>query len=189
MRFTKFMLAAFGAAAIFLGGCSTAPVTSSDRSQLHNDTQAAYNDFKTQDPSLDNLVSHAYGYAIFPSVGKGAIGVGGAYGQGEVFEHGKRVGYADMTQGNVGASVGGQTFAELIVFRTQDAMQRFESGQFTLTANASAVAAKAGAAADSKWENDVVVFTMVKGGLMADASVGGQKFNFVPDNAQNQPPQ
>jgi lipid-binding SYLF domain-containing protein len=179
MRVPTFMLATFGAAAMFLGGCSTAPVTSNDRQELHNDTGAAYNDFKTMDPALDATVSHSYGYAIFPSVGKGAVGIGGAYGQGEVFEQGHRVGYADMTQANIGAAVGGQTFSELIVFRTQDAFQRFQSGQFTLTADASAVAVKAGAAADAKWENDVAVFTNVKGGLMADASVGGQKFNCV----------
>ena len=103
MRFPLFCLAAVGAAAMFLGGCSTAPETNTDRTELNNDTQAAMNDFKAQDPSLDNLLGNSYGYAIFPSVGKGAVGVGGAYGQGEVYQGSKLVGYADMTQASVGA--------------------------------------------------------------------------------------
>ena len=180
MRVPLFCLAAVGAASMFLGGCSTAPVTSSDRTELNNDSAAAVSDFKTQDPSLDTLLQNSYGYAIFPSVGKGAVGVGGAYGQGEVVQQGKSAGYADMTQASVGASIGGQTYSELIIFRTPDAMQRFESGQYTFTADVSAAAVKAGAGDSAKWENDVAVFINVKGGLMGDASVGGQKFNYQP---------
>ena len=72
MRFPMFVSAAFCAAALLLGGCSTAPETGPDRTQLHNDAQASLNDFKTQDPSLDNVLHNAYGFAIFPSIGKGA---------------------------------------------------------------------------------------------------------------------
>ena len=185
MRFPIFCLAALGAISLLLGGCSTAPVTDSDKAELHNDAGAALNDFKTQDPSLDNVLQNSYGYVIFPSVGKGAVGLGGGYGQGEVYQQGKRVGYANLTDANVGVSVGGQTYSELIVFKTADAMQRFQAGQFTLTADISAAAAKAGAAAAAKWENDIAVFTDVKGGLMGEASVGGQKFDYQPlDSAQ-----
>jgi lipid-binding SYLF domain-containing protein len=178
MRVPMFCLAAVGAAAMFLGGCSTAPETNTGRQELDNDSNASLYDFKSQDPGLDNLLRNSYGYAILPTVGKGAVGVGGAYGQGEVYQQGKRVGYADMTQATVGASLGGQTYSELIVFRTPQALQNFESGQYTFSADISAVAAKAGAADNARWANDVTVFTDVKGGLMADASVGGQKFNF-----------
>jgi lipid-binding SYLF domain-containing protein len=180
MRFPLCCLALVGAAAMLLGGCSTAPETNSERAQLHNDTDATMSDFKVQDPSLDGLLRNSYGYAIFPSVGKGAVGVGAAYGQGQVYENGKMIGYADMSQANVGASIGGQTFAELIVFRTPEAMQAFKSSQLTFTADVSAVAAKAGAASNVKWTNDIAVFSWVKGGLMADAAIGGQKFNFQP---------
>ncbi len=179
-RIPMFCLAAAGAAAMFLAGCSTAPQTGSDRSQLQNDSDAALNDLKAQDSSLDNVLRHSYGYAIFPSVGKGAVGVGGAYGQGEVYQGGNLIGYADMTQATAGASIGGQTFAELIVFQSGDALQRFEAGQLTFDADASAVAAKDGAAANARWENGIAIFTDVKGGLMADAAVGGQKFNYEP---------
>ena len=178
MRVPMFCLAAVGTAAMFLGGCATAPETNTGRQELDNDSNASLYDFKSQDPSLDNLLRNSYGYAIFPTVGKGAVGVGGAYGQGEVYQQGKRVGYADMTQATVGASLGGQSFSELIVFRTPQALQNFESGQYTFSADVSGVAAKAGAADNARWENDIAVFADVKGGLMADASVGGQKFNF-----------
>lgn len=72
-----------------------------------------------------------------------AAGIGGGYGQGEVYQQGKRVGYTNMTQATIGPSLGGQTISELIVFKSADAMQRFQAGQFTLTADASAVVAKA----------------------------------------------
>lgn len=180
LHLPKFCFAALGVAAMFLAGCSTAPPTGPDRSQLQNDSDAALNDFKTQDSSLDNVLRHSYGYAIFPSIGKGAVGVGGAYGQGEVYAQGKLIGYADMSQATVGASVGGETYAELIVFQTGDALQRFESSQLTFAADASAVVAKDGAAANARWENGIAIFTDVKGGLMGEAAVGGQKFNFQP---------
>jgi lipid-binding SYLF domain-containing protein len=177
-RIPKFCLAAAGAAAMFLAGCSTAPQTSNDRSQLQTDSDAAVSDLKAQDPSLDNVLRHSYGYAIFPSVGKGAVGVGAAYGQGEVYQGGNLIGYADITQATAGAAIGGQTFSELIVFQSGEALDNFKSGQLTFDADASAVAAKDGAAANARWEHGIAIFTDVKGGLMANASVGGQKFNY-----------
>jgi lipid-binding SYLF domain-containing protein len=178
LRIPKYLLAAAGATALFLGGCSTAPQTSQDRAQLQNDSDAAINDLKSEDGSLNNVLNHSYGYAIFPSIGKGAVGVGGAYGQGEVYANGKLIGYVDMTQATAGAAIGGETYAELVVFQTGDALQRFESGQLTFEADASAVAVKDGAATNARWENGIAIFTDVKGGLMTDAAIGGQKFNF-----------
>jgi lipid-binding SYLF domain-containing protein len=190
MRFSLLCAAACAAAFLFLGGCATAPETSTERADLTNDAQAALADFRAQDPSLDNVLNNSYGYAIFPSVGKGAAGIGGAYGQGEVFQQGNRVGYTDMTQATVGAALGGQSFAELIVFRTREALENFEAGQTTFTADASAVAINSGAAANAKWAHDVVVFTYVKGGLMADAAIGGQSFKYeARQQPQTQPAQ
>jgi len=180
MRLPLSLVAGFGAALMFLGGCTTAPTTDAGRTDLTTDAQSALTDFKTVDPSLDNLLSTSTGYAIFPAIGKGAAGVGLAYGQGEVYQQGKRIGYADVSQANVGASLGGQSFAELIVFKTPQALQSFESAQLTFTVDASAVAAKAGAAANVRWTNDIAVFANIKGGLMADLAVGGQKFNYQP---------
>jgi lipid-binding SYLF domain-containing protein len=163
-----------------LVGCSTAPETQEQRHELTNDSKAALNDFTTQDPGMNDLLKNSYGYAIFPTVGKGAAGIGGSYGQGEVWSDGKRVGFTDMTQATIGASLGGQTFSELIVFRTPEALHRFQAGQFTFDAQAAAVAVKAGAEAEARWQDDIAVFQDVKGGLMADASIGGQKFNYTP---------
>ncbi|MDP9173784.1 MAG: YSC84-related protein [Planctomycetota bacterium] len=165
--------------AMLLSACSTAPTTASDRQELNNDSQNALADFKATDPSLGQFLDSAYGYATFPDIGKGAVVVGGAYGHGQVYEHGKLVGYADITQATVGAALGGQEYSELLVFQNQQAMDNFKAGSFTFAAQASAVAANSGAASSAKFENGVAVFVKTKGGLMGEASVGGQKFNFT----------
>jgi lipid-binding SYLF domain-containing protein len=186
MRTRLFCLAVITVGSVALPGCSTAPRTPEERHELTTDSKAAIDNFTSQDPSLTDLLKNSDGYAIFPEVGKGAVAVGADYGQGEVWEGGKRVGFADMTAATIGASFGAQTFAELIVFRTPEALQRFESGQFAFDASASAVALKAGAAREVKWENDVAVFVDPKEGLMADASIGGQQFRFTSLPEANQ---
>jgi lipid-binding SYLF domain-containing protein len=180
MRVPLICLAMVGAATMFLGGCSTAPTNADQRTQLQTDSDAAVNDFKAKDPSLDRLLRSSYGYAIFPTITKGAVGVGGAFGHGQVYQQGNRIGYADMSQASVGAALGGQDYAELLVFRTPEALQRFESGQTTFEADASAAAITGGAADNARWSNDVAVFTNIKGGLMADVAIGGQHFSYQP---------
>jgi lipid-binding SYLF domain-containing protein len=134
--------------------------------------------FKRTDPSLQSFLDRAYGYAIFPTVGKGAVGVGGAYGRGEVFERGVLIGYCDLSQGTVGVQLGGQSYSELLVFENKNALDKFTSGEFAFDAQASAVALKSGASANAKFSNGVAVFTMTKEGLMFEASIGGQKFSY-----------
>ena len=163
-----------------LTACATQPDTQAKRENLTDDAQASLNRFQREDPGLKDFLGNAYGYAIFPDVGKGGLVVGGAYGRGQVYEQGRLVGYADLRQATVGAQIGGQTYSELIVFQNADALNRFKSNQLAFSANASAVAIKSGAAATAKYENGVAVFTMPKGGLMAEASVGGQQFTYVP---------
>jgi len=180
MRISKSFLTAVAAASLMLAGCSTEPETQTEQNQLSTDASASIKDFGNQDPSLSGLLKNSYGYAIFPNVGKGAAGIGGAYGRAQVFEQSNLVGYADLTQATVGASIGGANYAELIVFRTPEAEHKFETGQLTFDATASAVAVSSGAASQARWGNDMEVFIDPKGGLMADVSVGGQKFNFEP---------
>jgi lipid-binding SYLF domain-containing protein len=127
---------------------------------------------------LQSFLDRAYGYAIFPTVGKGAVGVGGAYGRGEVFERGVLIGYCDLSQGTVGVQLGGQSYSELLVFENKNALDKFTSGEFAFDAQASAVALKSGASANAKFSNGVAVFTMTKEGLMFEASIGGQKFSY-----------
>jgi lipid-binding SYLF domain-containing protein len=90
------------------------------------------------------------------------------------------VGFATIEQATIGLQAGGQNFAELIAFENEEAFNRFTSNRFEATAQASAVAIKTGAAAAAKYTNGVAIFTYVKGGLMAEASVGGQRFTFQP---------
>lgn len=169
------------AAASLLGqACETAPRSESDREVLRIRSQDALARFKAEDPSLGRMLSGAHGYAIFPSVGKGAVGIGGAYGRGEVYESGRMVGFCDLRQGTIGLQLGGQEYMELIVFQTREALDRFKSGTFEFSGQASAVAVRAGAAETANYENGVAVFTATKAGLMFEASIGGQKFTFEP---------
>lgn len=176
----KLLAACVAAAGLALAGCSTEPKTEAGKSTLSSEVSASLQSFKNADSSLQSLLDRSIGYAVFPSVGKGGFIVGGAYGQGEVFEKGVKIGYADLTKGSVGLQAGAQTFDELIVFLTQAQMDKFKAGKFSLSADVSAVAIKSGAAAASDYSKGVIVFTQTKGGLMAEASVGGQGFSFKP---------
>jgi len=140
----------------------------------------------------------AYGYAIFPSVGKAGVGVGGARGKGRVYVGGKVVGDTTMTQLSVGAQLGGQAYSEIIFFEDKRAFDEFSNGNFEFSADAGAVAITAGASAKAggtgksagasggqhdaatvgKYHKGMAVFTVAKGGLMYEASIGGQKFKY-----------
>jgi len=161
-------------------GCSTTPKSAGDRATLNAKVENAIAQAREQDPSLGKFFDTAAGYAVFPTVGKGAIGVGGAYGRGEVYEGGAAVGYCTLTQATIGLQLGGQAYTEMIFFETPEALKRFQSGNFAFSAQASAVALKAGVGANAKYENGVAVFTMSEAGLMYEASIGGQKFSYEP---------
>jgi lipid-binding SYLF domain-containing protein len=143
----------------------------------------------------------SYGYAVFPSIGKGGLIVGGAHGSGRVYEKGRHVGDAVMNQVTVGAQLGGQAYREIIFLQDKRAFDEFTSGQFQLGAQATAVAITAGASAQAStggssagassapaaghaatrggYQGGMAVFTVARGGLMYEASVGGQKFGYV----------
>ena len=141
---------------------------------------AAIAEFKKSDQQLVKWFDAAHGYVVFPNITKGAVGVGAASGDGRVFEAGAYIGDARVTQVTIGAQLGGQTFAEVIFFETKEALDRFKQDRFEMTAGLSAVAAGEGASKDAKYAQGVAVFTLAKKGLMAEASVGGQKFKFTP---------
>jgi hypothetical protein len=144
------------------------------------DAQETIAVFKKVDPGLAHFFEGAVGYAVFPTIGKGAVGIGGAGGSGVVFEKGKAIGKASVTQVTIGLQLGGQTYSEIIFFETVPAFNDFKKETLALAAQASAVAASAGTSTNAKYQNGVAVFTLPKGGLMAEASVGGQKFGFEP---------
>ena len=142
----------------------------------------------------------SHGFAVFPTIGKAGLGIGGAHGDGRVYEQGKYVGDASMTQLSVGFQAGGQGFSEIIFFEDKRSFDEFTSGNFEFGANASAVvitaaasgtagtegasaAASGGkkdAATAGEYHKGTAVFTIVKGGLMYEASVSGQKFKYKP---------
>lgn len=143
---------------------------------------------------------HSYGYAVFPTIGKGGIGIGGAYGEGRVFEQGKYVGDSSMAQVTIGFQLGGQAYSQIIFFEDKRAFDEFTTGNFEFGAQASAVAITAGASAQATttgsaaavsggkrdaaavgaYYKGMAVFTVAKGGLMYEASIGGQKFGYTP---------
>lgn len=165
---------------LFLSGCSTTPESADDRIAMTAKVQDAIDRAKTADSGLAEFFEKSVGYAVFPTVGKGAIGVGGAYGKGQLYENGRLVGYCTLTQATIGLALGGQTYTEFIFFETAEALERFKSGNFAFAAQASAVALKSGAAANARYEGGVAVFTMGEAGLMYEASIGGQKFTYEP---------
>lgn len=149
-----------------------------DKMQL--EVQAAILAIKAKDSGMEDWFETAAGYAVFPKVGKAAIGIGGAYGKGLVIAGDKVVGKTEMSQISIGLSLGGQAYAEFIFFKDDIALGEFKRGNWESGAQASAVIATAGASADADYNKGVAIFTNVSGGVMAEASVGGQKFEYTP---------
>ena len=134
--------------------------------------------FRKEDPDLGKFFDKAVAYAVLPTIGKGAVGIGGAYGTGELLEKGDATGKVTMTQVTAGLQLGGQTYSEIIFFDSKAALEAFKKGETAFSAQTSAVALKSGAAKDAKYKDGVAVFSDPKEGLMAEASVGGQKFTY-----------
>ncbi len=181
MRNATYAMAVLSLAALMMG-CRTTPKTAEGREDLRDAAQRATDRMTAADTGLQGVVDGAHGHAVFPKVGKGGLIAGGAYGRGIVYEQGNMIGYADLTQATIGLQAGGQTYSELIVFQNKDALDRFRTNQLEFSANASAIAVKSGVAAAPKYENGVAVYVQPRAGLMAEASVGGQKFTFVADD-------
>ncbi|MDB5318373.1 MAG: hypothetical protein JWN40_4 [Phycisphaerales bacterium] len=163
-----------------IGGCQAAPKTEAKRDALDASVQSTLDMMRAEDPTFGRFIDEAYGYAVYPTVGKGGLIAGGAYGKGEVFEQGRMIGYSDLTQVTVGAQIGGQSYSEVIAFQNKAALDRFIEKEYALEAGVSAVALKSGAAKNARFQNGVAVFVYIKGGLMAEAAVGGQRFRFIP---------
>lgn len=154
-----------------------------------------------ENPIVAPFFKNSYGYAVFPTVGKGGLGIGGAYGKGQVYEKGKPVGITKLIHVSFGFQAGGQAYSEIIFFQDKRAFDDFTKGNFEFDAGASAVAITAGAHiktstkgteagmsagpktginAKSSYRKGMAVFVHVKGGLMYEASIGGQKFSYKP---------
>lgn len=136
--------------------------------------------FIESDPSLAQFFESAHAYVLFPAIKKGAIGIGGAHGKGLVYRGGRKVARSSISQATIGFQLGGKIYSEVIFFEHAEAFDDFTGGNFELSAQASAIAAAEGVAADARYRSGVAIFTLGKKGLMFEASVGGQKFSYDP---------
>lgn len=131
-----------------------------------------------KDPGIIKFFDNASGYAIFPNVGKGGLIIGGASGNGVVYENGSAVGMTSLKKVNIGLQAGGQAVIEVIFFETDAALAEFKEGNYEFSAQVSAVVADKGKSKNVDYSDGVLVFTLPKAGFMADVSVGGQKFEY-----------
>ena len=152
------------------------------RESLKKDVKDAKVAFMNANSELESMLSSAAGYALFPNVGKGAWILGGAAGNGIVYENGKLAGYAELRQIDIGLQFGGKAFRELIIFKTQEALDKFKEGDFEFGGSASAVIWDKGKGEAITFENGVGVAIMPKAGAMAGISVGGQEFDYRAAN-------
>jgi lipid-binding SYLF domain-containing protein len=148
--------------------------------KIMKDAEKAKQKLLKTNEGLKEFFNNSVGYVIFPNVGKGGFIIGGASGNGVVYENGSAIGMADLKKLNIGLQAGGQAITEVIFFETKEALNGFKEDAFEFSAEASAVALESGIAVNAKYENGVAVFALPKAGLMADASVGGQKFSYSP---------
>ena len=179
MKTHRFVIVLLAAALLFCG-CTTAPEKPEGKNVLNAQVKEALAEFREKDPSIHRFFEQSAGYAVVPKVFKGAFLFGGAYGKGEVYEHGNFVGYCSLSQATLGFSFGGEFFREIIFFRDSIDLSTFKTEEFTFSAQATAVALDAGAAAKADYKSGMAVFVMAEKGLMVDASIGGQKFKYLP---------
>lgn len=167
-------------ALLFLLTGIVATAQSQKEQKLIDDAEQAKATLLKTDPALEEFFDESAGYVIFPNVGKGGLIVGGASGNGIVYEAGEAIGTADLKKLNIGLQAGGQAIIEVIFFETPVDLERFKNDNFEFAAETSAVALKSGIAFNAKYKDGVAVFALPKAGLMADASVGGQRFDYKP---------
>ena len=151
--------------------------------QLIREANQTIDVYRRADPGIDTFFKRSVGYAVFPGIGKGGLGIGGAHGKGVLFQNGNPVGKVTMSQVTLGAQVGGQEFSQIVFYEVPKTLNELKADKAAFSAEASAVAVNKGAAAKARFQNGIAVFTAAKGGLMFEASIGGQKFSYTPFGA------
>jgi lipid-binding SYLF domain-containing protein len=192
----KRTVAVVGLAALLLA----TPASAKRKVKDYSETIA---DFK-KIPVVAQFFGNAYGYAVFPTIGKGGLGFGASHGKGQVYRAGEFIGFTSTTDISFGAQAGGQAYSQIIFFENAQALEEFTGGNFEFEASASAIAVQATAeasagtegsiasagssktsdkvAAGADYENGMVIFTMAKGGLMYAATIAGQKYTYKSVN-------
>ncbi len=151
--------------------------------ELVNDANEALQAMIEKTPKLESFYNESYGYAVFPKVTKAGIAFGGAFGNGIVYNDHRIVGTSKLRQASIGLQFGGQQYKELIFFENKESFEKFTNGKLKFDAQASAVALKQGVSIDAAYQEGVAVFTITKGGLMYEASIGGQHFEYEPNRS------
>jgi lipid-binding SYLF domain-containing protein len=184
---TRFVLAFSVAccvtAPLILAGCGSTPKTAEERDEKVAEARATLKTMVAKDASISKVLAGSYGHAVFTTIGSGALIIGGQGGGGIIFEGDRPWGSVTLAKGSIGLQAGGEAFSELIIFSTKESFDSFTAGEFSFTAEATATAIKADAAASAPVINGAKVLTMTKGGLMAAAAVGGQDFSCTPFDA------
>jgi lipid-binding SYLF domain-containing protein len=167
-------------AGLIATGCASVPKSHAKRNELEQDAVAALEEMKAKDPSIQPLLNQAAGYIVFPSIGQGGFIVGGAGGKGVIFENHKPSGFAEMSQASIGAQIGGQRFAEVLIVRDRFVLDNIKSGKFDFGGQASATILRAGAASSTRFgDNGVAVVVNPIGGAMVNLSLTGQRIKAV----------
>ena len=164
--------------ALFVGSVLTAQ-TARDN-ELMVEAKAAMENAKTLNLGINEYFKTSAGYVIFPNVGKGALIIGAASGNGIVYQNKKAVGSAGLKKLNIGAQIGGASFTEIIFFEDVASLEKFKEGDYEFAAELSAVALQSGKSLNAQYRDGVAVVAIPKAGLMAELSVGGQKFSYKP---------
>lgn len=178
MNTNMFRWAPIAALSLSAAACASVPESASERIALIGESEKALAMMEQKDPSLEDVLDDAEAYAVFPTVGEGAFIAGATLGDGVVYSGEEVMGYVQLAEGSIGAQIGGQEYSQLIVFQTDDSVQRLKAGNFDFSADASATAVTSGAAVKANAESGVLVLVDDEDGLMAEASVGGQRIYY-----------
>lgn len=168
--------------AFMMTGCSATPDTPEARDELVGQSQSTVSRFRESDSRTSTFFDSSYGYAVFPKITKGSAGIGGAYGRGVVYQDEKMTGFAGVTQGSIGAQLGGMSWSEIVFFQNRWAYDKFTSNQFAASADASWAGPEKGGANTLNYSDGVMIFTMDARGFSASAAVGAQQFDFEAAN-------
>lgn len=165
--------------------CSATAVVSADWDPEKDAKEMAAVDqtvkaFKADNPAMQIYFDKAYGYAVFPTIGKAAFVFGGSHGKGKVLEQAKLVGNVSLSKASIGLQAGAESYSMIVFFEKKETLDTLKAGKFGFAAGASVTALDKGSQATAVWNSGVAVFTHNKGGLMASAAIGGQKFDFTP---------
>lgn len=159
--------------------CGPGKNGSGDAETLRQDAMDAKAAMVQADQNVQELFNNSAGYAIFPNVGKGAYIIGGASGNGVVYQNGTMIGYSNLKQVDVGLQVGGKAYREVLFFETQEDLEDFKDGEYELSGNATAVIIEKGKSKTIKFQDGIAVATMPKAGAMVGVSVAGQRFGYT----------